>query len=241
MRSGSNQLHGGGYEYFVNEALNAGQPFTNDGRGHLLRPRQRRNDYGFTLGGPVYIPKVYDGHDKSFFFFSFEQYRETLIVNNRAITVPTSAYRAGDFRRALTGRSLGNDQIGRPLAENVIYDPTTERVVNGFRVRDPFPNNIIPPTQIDPVAAKIQALIPDPSGPNAAGLINNYLPTYSNPRLTYIPSVKIDHSLSSRAKVSGYWSRTRTSSPSANGFAFPISPTPSTITAHTIRINFDYT
>jgi hypothetical protein len=47
MRSGTNQLHGGAFEYLVNEAVNAGSPFTNDGNGHLLRPRQRRNDFGF--------------------------------------------------------------------------------------------------------------------------------------------------------------------------------------------------
>jgi len=69
MRSGTNQYHGSAYDYFVNEALNAGVPFTNDGNGHLLRPRQRRNDYGFSFGGPVWIPKVYNGHDKTFFFF----------------------------------------------------------------------------------------------------------------------------------------------------------------------------
>ena len=57
MKSGTNQFHGTGYDYFVNEDLNAGQPFTNSGNGHLLRPRQRRNDYGFTLGGPVWIPQ----------------------------------------------------------------------------------------------------------------------------------------------------------------------------------------
>ena len=53
MKSGTNQFHGSAYDYFVNEALNAGTPFTDDGKGHLLRPRQRRNDYGFSLGGPV--------------------------------------------------------------------------------------------------------------------------------------------------------------------------------------------
>ena len=58
MKSGTNQFHGSAYEYFVNEALNAGTPFTSDGNGHLLRPRQRRNDYGFTLGGPIYVPKM---------------------------------------------------------------------------------------------------------------------------------------------------------------------------------------
>jgi hypothetical protein len=56
IKSGTNQFHGSGYDYFVNEALNAGEPFTNDGDGHLLRPRQRRNDYGASLGGPVEIP-----------------------------------------------------------------------------------------------------------------------------------------------------------------------------------------
>ena len=69
MRSGTNQLHGSAYEYLVNEAFNARQPFLN------VKPRSRRHDYGFTLGGPVYIPKVYNGHDKTFFFFSFEQNR----------------------------------------------------------------------------------------------------------------------------------------------------------------------
>src|SRR5215471_2968972 len=73
MKSGTNQFHGAGYDYYVNEFLNAGTPFTDDGNGHLLRPRQRRNDYGFSLGGPVWIPKVYNGHDRTFFFFNWEQ------------------------------------------------------------------------------------------------------------------------------------------------------------------------
>ena len=70
MKSGTNQFHGSAYEYFVNEALNAGVPFTNDGHGNLLRPRQRRNDFGGTLGGPVWIPKIFNGRNKLFFFFS---------------------------------------------------------------------------------------------------------------------------------------------------------------------------
>ena len=100
MRSGTNQYHGSAYDYFVNEALNAGIPFTNDGKGHLLRPRQRRNDYGFSFGGAVKIPKLYDGHDKTFFFFNWEQFRETQSVVNGLQTVPTAAYRTGDFRAA---------------------------------------------------------------------------------------------------------------------------------------------
>src|SRR5678816_4350432 len=60
MRSGTNQFHGSAYEYLVNEALNAGQPYTDNGAGSLIRPRTRRNDYGYTFGGPVWVPKIYD-------------------------------------------------------------------------------------------------------------------------------------------------------------------------------------
>src|SRR5215813_11423812 len=90
-RSGTNQFHGAGYDYLANEAFNAATPFVN------TLPRVRRNDYGFNFGGPVWIPKVYNGKDKTFFFFNFEQYREFFVVNNTAITVPTDAYRSGNF------------------------------------------------------------------------------------------------------------------------------------------------
>src|SRR5262249_13142976 len=73
MRSGTNQFHGGAYEDYVNEFLNAGQPYTDDGTGHNIRARNRRNDWGFTIGGPIWIPKVYNGRDKTFFFVSWEQ------------------------------------------------------------------------------------------------------------------------------------------------------------------------
>src|SRR5581483_7113709 len=62
IKSGTNGYHGTAYEYFVNEDLNAAFPFSNDGSGHKIRPRNRRNDYGGTLGGPVFIPKLYTGH-----------------------------------------------------------------------------------------------------------------------------------------------------------------------------------
>jgi len=246
MRSGTNELHGTAYEYFVNEALNAGTPFTDDHKGHLLRPRQRRNDYGFTLGGPVYIPKVFNGKNKAFFFFNFEQFRETIINNNTPITVPTLNYRGGIFTQALTNRNLcptatpNCDPLGRPIMENTIYDPLTQRVVSGQTVRDPFPNNTIPIAQQDPVALNIQKLIPLPtSAPNV--LTNNYLTTYRNPRLTYIPSVKIDYQLSAKSKLSGYWSLTHTDTPNNGALLDPLKSTASDITAQTIRLNFDQT
>jgi hypothetical protein len=245
MRSGTNTLHGGAYEYFVNEALNAGTPFTNDGKGHLLRSRQRRNDYGFTLGGPIVLPKVYNGHDKAFFFFNFEQFRETTINAVTPITVPTLNYRIGNFAQALTGRNIcpaanqNCDPLGRPILENTVYNPATQRTVNGQVVRDPFPGNIIPLAQQDPVSQAVVKLIPVPTN---SALTNNYLTTYRNPRLTYIPSVKMDYQISSKSKLSGYWSRTSTDTPNNSALQPPLkATTASNIVAHTIRINLDQT
>ena len=246
MKSGSNQFHGSAYDYFVNEALNAGTPFTNNGHGGLIRPVQRRNDYGFTLGGPVWIPKLYNGHDRTFFFFNWEQYRETQNINNQVITVPTPAYRGGNFSAIQTGRTLNTDPLGRPILENTIYDPATQRLApNGQLIRDPFPNNTIPLTQMDPVALKIQALIPLPTMP---GLINNGIYPYLSKRTTNIPAVKVDHSLSPTAKLSFYWSRTSTESPfapgsaNADGLPVPITQGRGTyIYSQNERLNFDYT
>src|SRR5439155_6829681 len=133
-----------------------------------------RHDYGFTLGGPVNLGKLYDGHNKTFFFFNFEQYRDNQIINTIANTVPIQEYRDGDFRRALTTRSLGNDPLGRPMFEGTIYNPATTRVApgdpQGRLIRDPFENNIIPKEFMDPVALKLQSMIPLPNQP---GLVNN--------------------------------------------------------------------
>src|SRR5689334_3632105 len=103
MKSGTNQLHGSGYDYLVNEALNGGLPFTDAGTvsanraGQHIRNVQRRNDFGGTIGGPIKIPKVYNGENRSFFFFNFEQYRENRLIANGLQSVPTQAYRNGDF------------------------------------------------------------------------------------------------------------------------------------------------
>jgi hypothetical protein len=238
MRSGNNQLHGGAYLYAVNEALNAGTPNTDNGSGEHLRNRQRRYDYGFNLGGPIDIPKVYDGHDKAFFFFNYEQFRQTTITSTTALTVPTAAYLTGNFQQALTNRKLGTDQFGRSIMENTIYDPASDKLVNGLRYRDPFVNNTVPLAQQDPVALKIQSLIPKA---DTLDLVSNFHPVYTNTRLTYVPSIKIDYSLSSKMKLSGFWSHNDTSTPNNNGLPDPIGGTPQTNTAHTVRLNFDTT
>src|SRR5262249_52472265 len=172
-----NGFHGSGYDYLVNEALNAAQPYTG------IRNRLRQNDYGLTVGAPVWIPKVYNGKDKTFFFFSFEQFRQKLINDTLPSTVPTAAYRQGDFSSLITteNRLVTTpsgpyvDPLGRNTASGAIFDPLDPATVGGAVVRNPFPKNQIPVSRFDPVAAKILGLIPQPLGPNAAAAGANYL------------------------------------------------------------------
>src|SRR5205814_7901689 len=145
------------------------------------RPRNRRSNFGGTLGGPI-------KHDKTFFFFSFEEFRQIETKSGLLATMPTDKMRAGDFSEALTGRVLGTDPLGRPIMENAIYDPRTTRLVNGQVLRDPFPNNVIDPSLLDPVALKIQALIPRPDN---GDLLNNWSPDIQNHKYQMIPTLKI--------------------------------------------------
>ncbi len=243
MKSGTNQYHGSAYDYMVNEVLNAGTPFTDAGTrtpdkaGQHIRNPQRRHDYGFTFGGPVVIPKLYDGHDKTFLFFNFEQFRESQANSTTVRTVPTDAYRQGDFSlsncRSLnpaTGAcaaTFGNlsiagkpvvDPLGNSIAYAAIFDPHTSTLVNGVAVRSIFPGNVIPQNYqyFDPVALNIQKLFPRP---NLTALVNNYdVPTYTNYQHSTNPSFKIDHSVSSTIKLSLYVSRQLQLSPNANGY-----------------------
>jgi len=238
MRSGTNKLHGSAYLYLRNEALNAQTPYYNS------KNRDRRYDFGFTAGGPVYLPHIYDGRDKTFFFFSYEWYRFNSIVNNTYGTVPTEAYRAGDFSSIFTGRTLGTDVLGRTIKEGTIYDPRTTRneVVNGvtYSVRDPFENNQVPSSLFDPVSKNIQDMIPHST---LSQKTQNYLrPPYSTYNYDSIPSIKIDHSLSPNIKISGYWMLNDQVVPLKDAFDNEIS-TERILweTTHTARFSYDQT
>ena len=243
MKSGTNQIHGTVYDNFVNEVFNAGNPFKTGEPN--TRPRARRNDYGFTVGGPV-------RRDKTFFFVNFEQFRETQYVDNQFQTVPTLAYRNGDFSTAIprVPKIIGTDPLGRQMLEGMIYDPATTRAAaDGRLFRDPFPNNIIAKDRFDPVALKIQALFPQPNGPNANDLVSNYKEVYPTSRVTQVPSFKIDHLIGNRGKLSFFWQKTKTTNPNGNtifgrsdGLPDPISEVLGTFqNAPLYRLNYDHT
>ena len=201
-KSGTNQIHGSVFEYFRNEFLNAGQAFTDDGNGRHVRARARGNNYGFVIGGPVYIPKLYNGHNRTFFNFNLETAPATSTATG-TLSVPVDAYRNGDFSSIRTTRSVGTDLEGRAVIENTIYDPGSSHAVSGGVSRNPFPNNVIPMASIDPVALKIQKLIP---APNRPGVANNYQQNFFGTTAAKLFNTKIDHSLSPTAKIAFYYS-----------------------------------
>ncbi len=231
-KSGTNNVHGSVYEYFTNEALDARRAYT------YVRPRSRKNDFGGTVGGPVWIPKIYNGRNKTFFFFNWETYRNNVIAAGSFLTVPTTQMRAGDFSQLLTGKNLGTDIAGRAILENTIYNPTTARLFNGQTITDPFVGNVIPQSLMDPVSLKIQALIPLPTN----NLITqNWAQNNPNYRRQKIPAGKLDQVLPDSSHLSFYFSKQDTSQlTNADGLPFPISAVRvQEIYGNTARLNYD--
>ncbi len=171
IRNGTNQWHGSAYEYLRNNILDA-QPW-----GAIIPLWTRQNEFGATIGGPVILPKLYDGRNRSFFFFSYGGSRKSGVDSLSTLKIPTPAEIAGDFSGQAT-----------------IYDPATTRLNatgTGY-IRDPFPGNKIPADRLDPLAAKIASYYP---APNAAG-VNNYQ-AYAGERLLNpdVETARVDHQL----------------------------------------------
>ncbi len=166
-KSGTNTLHGSVYEYMARDSLNA-KGFFAVGK----TPLQNDNP-GFTLGGPVVIPHLYDGRNKTFFFTNIDYTRlRSGVLPGFGNTTPTDAFKAGDFSALLTTNQIGTDALGRPIYQGQIFNPSTTRLIGGIPVRDPYPGNVIPAG--DPlrsaVASKIAALMVHP---DRAGVANN--------------------------------------------------------------------
>ena len=191
-KSGTNNLHGSAYEYFANDALNARGFFDadcNSVTGQCTSRKKtpvRNNSFGFTLGGPVAIPKVYNGHNKTFFFTNIDWTRlRSGVLPGFGNTTPTDAFKAGDFSSLLdTGTVVGTDALGRPIYKGEIFDPSTTStsgpvVRTGFGFDPttglPIPGqaNIIPAARFSTVASRVSALMVHPDRPgnsfNVAG------------------------------------------------------------------------
>jgi hypothetical protein len=238
MKSGTNQFHGTAYEYFVNEDLNAGNPFTVNSSGvGKLRPRNRRNDFGGTLGGPIIIPKIYNGRNKTFFFFNYEQFRETTTYSFTD-TVAVPAYLTGNFAAispngncslcstyGIQTTPLGVptvqlDALGRQIFANEIYDPLTRAVnpSNNLGYANPFPGNVIPPTRFDPVTVNFLNLFQKLGATSQnANLTGNYAGIIAGKRFSDIPSFKVDHNINNNNKLSFFFQQTQSQTPLSSG------------------------
>lgn len=166
-KSGTDQLHGSAYEYFRNNAVDSRTFFSPN------VPVDKQNEYGFSVGGPVIIPHVYNGKDKTFFYFNQGWFRYLNSAPGAVYTMPIQAYRNGDFS-SLLGPQIGTDALGRPVLSGQLYNPSTTRTLpNGAIVRDPFPGNQIPSSMFSPVSAKFQSNYPGLTNPNQTA--NNFL------------------------------------------------------------------
>lgn len=189
-KSGSNELHGSAYDFLRNSALDSNNFFSN--KNGVPLASFKRNQFGFSLGGPVVIPKLYHGRNKTFFFADYEGLRQ-LEGTTTITTVPTVAERTGDFSQDTTSS-------GKPIT---IYDPTTTSLVGSTYVRQPFAKNIIPANRIDSVAANVEKYWPLPNKPGINGTqVDNYVVAAPAPYDIDQGDIKVDQIISPRQHLS---------------------------------------
>ncbi len=197
-KSGTNEVHGSAFEFLRNSAMDARSFFNTKG---TTFPPFRFNQYGFSLGGPVYLPKIYNGRNRTFFFADYEGYRRNT-VQSSIRSVATARIRDGDF----TG-------------ENRIYDPATQRPdptsATGIR-RDQFPNNLIPRSRWDVPTSRLMQFFPLPTS-NA--LVNNYLANLNLTQDWDQGDARVDHQFTPNDTFFARWSiqHTTTTAP----YTFP--------------------
>lgn len=213
LKTGTNDFHGSAFYYTRNEALNANTWMNNwnasqhpdDDR--FKRARDRQNLLGGSAGGPVIIPGLYNGRDRTFVFGAFEHFEQSRFeIGPMNKTVPIPAFLSGDFSRLLTNEVVGQDALGRDVYAGAIYDPATRRTVDGHIVADPFPGNIIPSDRISSVSNQIAGIFRSGYTPmvsdrltNNAGIPRINSPWFHQTQLT----LKADHAVSDVNKFSG--------------------------------------
>jgi len=184
LKSGGNQLHGQTYYFNQNPLFNANRFFLN--RVGTPKIAYKSHRWGGTASGPVMIPKIYDGRNKTFFMYGYEGMWTFDPVPIGFQAVPTPAHRTGDFSGLL---ALG------PRYQ--IYDPfTIAPAANGLFSRRPLPGNRIPASQINPLGSKIANLFDTPNLPGNADGVNNYTNGRNSYDTFYNHIVRIDHNVS---------------------------------------------
>lgn len=190
VRSGTNELHGTLYEFVRNDKLAANSFVLN--RQGTPRQTRRYNRFGGTVGGPIVLPKIYNGRNRTFFFTSYEGIRP-ITPSLETLTVPTDAFRRGDFSSLLTGST--------PL---YVYDPATSRVQGDRVVRDPIQCNgrlnVICPERLSPVARNYLSFLPPPNT-NVGSSTNNFVGNASPINTYNVFLARGDHHFNERNRL----------------------------------------
>ena len=188
LKSGTNGLHGQAYYFNQNPAVEANKFFNNLNNLPVYAYKAQR--YGASLGGPVYIPKVFDGRNKVFFMFGYEGMKTFDPVSIGTESTPTAPQRNGDFSGLL---ALGT--------KYQIYDPySTIPAGNGLFSRTPLPNNVIPAAQINPVGKALTALYDNPNLAGSADGTNNYTNGRNSADGFFNYIAKVDYNISDKQR-----------------------------------------
>lgn len=197
---GSNALHGEAHEWFRNKSLDANSFFNN--MAGRKKDNYKDNRFGASLGGPIVIPKLYNGKNKSFFFFAYEGNPNSVPSEGTVTTVPTAKERTGDLSDLL--------QFGSAYQ---IYNPHTISFDGTRYLRQPYAGNIIPASSLDPVSKNIIAKyypLPNQDPQNPVGFRRNFRsprPLNANEYNTY--TSRLDHNFSDRDRMFGRFSMDR--------------------------------
>jgi hypothetical protein len=178
FKSGTNEIHGSVYGAIRNEALNA-NTFSNNFFGRKRDP-DRKYNYAGSFGGPVYLPKLYNGKNRSFFYVTYERYNQHQFSQGVPNTAyPLQEFWAGDFSRLMKDpgyKKVGTDAMGRDIIQGTVYDPATLRQLpSGAFVADGFPGNVIPASRFSKVSQNVAKFAP------------RYYPTYRDPATGLYP------------------------------------------------------
>lgn len=206
-KSGTNQFHSTLWEFVRNEKFDANNFFTNaiaqPAGQKAKRAPFKQNQFGGTFGGPVWIPKLYDGHNKTFFFADYEGLRRRTSASSSLRDIPSLTFRNGDF-------SAFNRKI---------YDPRTRRLnAAGQVIATAFPNNQIPASLLNPAAVAALKLLPTPNVGTATAQAANYLYLASQPFDSNQYDVRIDHQFSEKNSLFGRVSRAMQTSTNPGNF-----------------------
>jgi len=199
IKSGSNGVHGTAFWFLQDDALNANTWEAN--RGGNEKGAFSQDQYGLAIGGPIVKDRT----------FWFADYQGTDITDGSlasVLTIPGGGMANGDFSSLLTGKTLGMDELGNTVMDGGIFDPFSQRDINGMRdVRDPFPNNQIPQSMFDPVAATLIGQYPGENQPNTTGIVarpeSNFFTQRDSNRDVKQFDVRIDHRISDNDSIFG--------------------------------------